>query len=351
MEPSSPKLKIDDGGQQTYTQGSFWIAKATMPYHFETKTGKSKKQEWLMIEGVPCICVGLKDDTIFMNSFTSSKDRTFAVDKCKMSELFDQAVVDNDCIVAPKYPFPIPINEFDIRDTVGRLQEQLTIMVKQADCAPMVKKIIEDKLSQVINAQGVSYYITIPEYEQYKNGEIVLSGHKRFGNEIFNRNCRWCPPVDISYDEFVASPSYPAPLGIRPKDFCLPSELISTLIEMVTQIYNMPNINKKSFDTFNTQFQLEERSEHCCKYCGNCIDSKDYSSEYKSETNFMEICHRNPNDRFLASNMYWGHGECNRKQGGYSETDRKHEGLRLMLIHDEITKELYDQLISSIKSC
>ena len=38
----------------------------------------------------------------------------------------------------------------------------------------------------------------------------------------------------------------------------------------------------------------------------------------------MEICHRDPNDRFLVRNMYWGHGECNRRQGGYSEETLKY---------------------------
>ena len=34
--------------------------------------------------------------------------------------------------------------------------------------------------------------------------------------------------------------------------------------------------------------------------------------------NFIEICHKDPNERFLKKNMYWGNGECNRRQGGYS---------------------------------
>ena len=28
--------------------------------------------------------------------------------------------------------------------------------------------------------------------------------------------------------------------------------------------------------------------------------------------------------------MYWGHGECNRRQGGYSEEDRIEDALRLL---------------------
>ena len=73
------------------------------------------------------------------------------------------------------------------------------------------------------------------------------------------------------------------------------------------------------------------------------MDLNDYSSSYMSETNYIEICHRDPNDRFLTRNMYWGHGDCNRRQGGYSEADRIREGLSLaarnieLLSKDDLT--------------
>jgi hypothetical protein len=28
--------------------------------------------------------------------------------------------------------------------------------------------------------------------------------------------------------------------------------------------------------------------------------------------------------------MYWGHGECNRRQGGYTEQDRINDAIRLL---------------------
>ena len=66
--------------------------------------------------------------------------------------------------------------------------------------------------------------------------------------EIFNRNSRCCPPIDITYEEYSKSPSYPAPLGIRPKDFCLPSELIITMNELINQIVNFDGIDDVSFE-------------------------------------------------------------------------------------------------------
>jgi len=41
--------------------------------------------------------------------------------------------------------------------------------------------------------------------------------------------------------------------------------------------------------------------------------------------------------------MYWGHGDCNRRQGGYSEADRIREGFSLatrnleLLSKDDLT--------------
>lgn len=326
--------------------GKFYIARYTLPFNFITKKGKSAKKEWLMIEGVPCKVVDLKEDNVILNSFTSAPSRNFEVHLSKMNDLFDESFIVDNAIYAPKYPFPIMINEFEKRNDVNKLENDLRKLIMNPECDKTVKTIINDKLFQLIQSQGAPY-ITMEKYYNYKEAKITLSKHERFGSEIFNRNCRWCPPIDITYDDYTQSPSYPAPLGIRPKDFCLPSELIETMTEMINQIYNMPNIDKKSFNDLHQL--LETRSEHKCKYCGLCLDASEYSSIYKSETNFMEICHRDPNERFLKDNMYWGHGECNRKQGGYSEYQRKIDGLRLMYLDNEISQGEYDALKEKIK--
>lgn len=329
--------------------GSFWIAQQTLPFCCTTKTGEGKKQEWVMIEGVPCRVISVTAEKTELNSFTSAQKRTFKIDTAKFSELFTTAHIEDDCIHAPKYPTPIHISEFEEREKVSILEKKIKKITKNPECNETVKRIIEDKLFQMIQSQGAPY-ITIEKYETFKSGSITLSKHQRFGSEIFNRNCRWCPPIDICYDDYVKSPSYPAPLGIRPKDFCLPSELVTTMTEMITQIYNMVNVDKKSFAPFLEDCTLEEREPHKCKYCGEALDVAEYSSEYKSENNFMEICHRDPNERFIKTNMYWGHGECNRRQGGFSEDQRKRDGIRLMYISGDITEAVYQILIASIKS-
>jgi hypothetical protein len=341
--------------EQTMNIGEFMIANKTCPWHYNIagkngKTEKSKKKEWLIIEGVPCQIISVKDDVIIMNSFTSSKDRLFEVEKNILNDLFTKASINDGYISSSKYPTPIPIIEFENREKVKQMVKKLEEMIKHPECNTTVRKIFEDKLFQMLQSQGAPY-ITIDKYDQYKKGEITLSAHQRFGSEIFNRNTRWCPPIDITYDEFKVSPSYPAPLGVRPKDFCLPSELLETLKELVTQIYNMPNIDKKSFETIREEFNLQERKHHCCLYCGTCVDANDYSSVYKSETNFMEICHRDPNDRFLTRNMYWGHGDCNRRQGGYSEDERIKDVLQMLRTNSTHLGNYTSQLKNLISTC
>ena len=63
-----------------------------------------------------------------------------------------------------------------------------------------------------------------------------------------------------------------------------------------------------------------------------------------SETNYIEICHRDPNDRFLVRNMYWGTGESNRRQGGYSEEDRIEDAIRLLMNNQEHFEKYKEQL-------
>ena len=167
--------------------------------------------------------------------------------------------------------------------------------------------------------------------------ELTLK-EKHFGEPLFNRSSRCSPVVDhLSWEEYRASPSYPYPIGIRNKDFCLPSEMIAVSVEMIRQLLTLKNVEdkyrekiQKIFTDFNIEPQFNNFVTHRCTYCGEEIDLNEYSSNYASETNYIEICHRDPNACFCMGNMYWGHGECNRRQGGYTETERIEDALGLI---------------------
>lgn len=342
----SPKIPISN----------YCVAKQTVPRNYDNKNGISKQKEYLQIEGVPCKIIKIsknnneRNTMITLNSFTNASSRVFTINLEEFVNNFTEINPDNEGnLCLSSYPFPINIIEFDKREDVVLLKNKIQQVYKNKKVSKIVRQIFKDKLFQLTQSQGAPY-ITIKDYYKYKNGKIILSKHKRFGNEFFNRKARWCPPINITYEEYLNSPSYPAPLGIRPKDFCLPSELVTTIKELIVQIVNFDGLDDVLFNEIKKNIPFIYKKEHFCKYCGMKIYSDKYYSEYKSCNNYIEICHRDPNDRFLIRNMYWGHGECNRRQGGYSETDRINDGARLMLLNEYINIETYDNIIKHNKN-
>jgi hypothetical protein len=312
-----------------------YVSKKTVLRNFDIKNGISKKKEWIQIEGVPCKIIKKNNSIVTLNSFTSSYNRYFTISSEELNNTFKKTTIDKEgnIINLKKYNIDINIKEFDERKKINEIQKDVKLMINDCKCEK-IKNILNDKLFQIIQSQG-SPYISITEYNNYKNGKINLSKHKRFGHMIFNRNVRWCPPINISYDEYIKSPSYPAPLGIRPKDFCLPSELKESIIELLYQINNFKNIKYNFLSNYILKYNIsDDNIIHKCKYCGIPIDIDNYHSKYKSSNNYIEICHRDPKERFLKSNIYFGHGECNRKQGGYSEIDIIEDSIKLLSLYD-----------------
>ena len=349
MEPTKEEVHED----MEPTKGQYWVPKMTKLHHFLTKKGYSKKEEWLQVEGCPVKVIKVNDDSIELNSFHSAENRTFKVSIFDFKQDFFPAKEDEDYLYLPSYPDPIAKKEFEEREEVDKFISSLRRLSKDQNICENVRNCISVKLPQLIEASGAEY-ITIDSYHQYQRGEVDLSNpHKRFGHMIFNRNSRWCPPINISYDEYKESPSYPAPIGIRPKDFCLPSELKATLEELINQIMNFENVKERTFLCIQEKLDfVEKREYHTCKYCGGVVDMnecvfvKDNNGNiktYKSSENYIEICHRDPNDRFLKDNMYIGHGDCNRRQGGFSEIERIKDAYYLMYSNRFITKEDKDK--------
>ena len=325
------------------------IAKATEPRHYLTKEGVSKKQEYLMIGGAPYMVIRFDVITgiLTINPLTSASSREFEIPKDELVTDFFEGILDADNFITnldpKKYPMKVNISEFQSRDDFGDFKKDIDLWVKNLD-NKILQKIFQDKVFQMVQTQGAPFE-TIPNLEKFKQTTKMHDGliegmtvHKRFGNQIFNRNCRWAPVADnVIYDDFTLCESYPFPIGIRAKDFCLPSEMINVLVEMIRQILTFKNVDEKYrkemqliFDKYNIKDVFQNHTCHCCTYCGIEIDMMLYSSQYKSENNYIEICHRDPNSNFCKKNMYWGHGECNRKQGGYDEEDRLRDAINLI---------------------
>jgi hypothetical protein len=291
-------------------QHEFYIAKKTMPRNFETCSGISKQQEYLQVEGVPVKLVNETNEKITLNSLTSSPNRNFSVSKEDFKNDFEPAViVDGEITNCTKYPCNIPVDEFTHRDnfekTIATIKNKFVAKIK----SKRLSNFIKDKIFQMIQSQGCVKSITLKHYGDYMNGKIKRIKHKRIGDPIFNRNSRWCPPIpdNYTYDEFETSPSFPAPIGIRSKDFCLPSQLITTITELIKQSLSFKNVDPIHKEAFKGLFPeiTYEKGNHKCKYCGIDIDIALYDSRYKSKENYIELCHRDPRYSYSPNNVYW----------------------------------------------
>ncbi len=337
------------------------IAKQTKLRHYLTKKGESKKKEYLQIEGAPLIVINFENDIVTLNSLTSSFARKFNISKQELVTGFIPGQLDDNNIITnldkTKYPLPVNVSEFQWRDDFVKFEADIKTFVKSLKKVnPLLQKIFHDKLFQMIQTQGAPFE-KIVDIEKFIENGPNQSKHTRFGNPIFNRNCRWCPVADhLTWEQYETCPSYPYPIGIRAKDFCLPSEMHKVLVEMIKQILTFKNVDEKHrqnmqtiFSKYNVENVFDNITCHCCKYCGCEIDMNAYTSQYKSEHNYIEICHRDPNSHFCVKNMYWGHGECNRRQGGYTESDRIQDAIGL--INYNSTDYSLDQLQNLMKAC
>jgi hypothetical protein len=334
----------------------FLISKKSIPRKCLTVKGALKAEyEWVQIEGVPCqVMEEIYDDEglyqgCILNSFTSNPESRFKVAAEELEEHFEPAVMDKQGFILGLQKYPdgkIHNSEFKKRADV----QQIASVFKR-----FPNKDLASKLEQTLVSQGSTHAATIPLYLDYMSGAKKLKSTENFGDPIFNRHKRWCPPIDISFEEFKASPSYPAPIGVRPKDFCLPSEIISSAVELAGQMCRFLNSDRELTAYLQTNIltvygaaaqgrALAAASPFCCKWCNKVIDANCCKAEYKSATNYIEICHRDPNDRFLPRNVYWGHGDCNRRQGGYTEEDRIQDAMTLLKYNPEYLKKYAAEL-------
>ena len=311
--------------------GDLFLPYKTKPY----------KKNWSQVEGVPCKVLEKTSTEITLNSFHSSSNNTkFLVNIQDFYREFTKLEIKDDNILnLDKYPTIKTLTqldyEFERRQDVTDLISKVKIKSKEFPC--VIKKVLDDKLAQIVSPAGNNKVITLEDFNKFNNEK--KDTHKRYGDPIFNRTTRWAPSIDCTYEDFEKSLSFPAPLGIRPHDFALPSELVKTAEELINQIINFDGIDEKDFNTIAKVLPFIKKNPHKCKYCNKPLNIKEYSSEYKSKNNYTEICHRDPNGKFSPDNMYWGHGNCNRIQGGFSEKEREKDGLRLILQNENLTEE------------
>lgn len=214
------------------------------------------------------------------------------------------------------------------------------------------KKYIKKKIDQIEPSSGCTKTYTIiqaKEILECKNvSELNIPQSK--GSQIFNRTKRYNKPIhDTSRKNFERSESYPYPDGLRCKDYSSPKQLCLVSLKLrlnYFKIYNnkviceelinrLQNIINKYSEELDPEYLkiINDiiKKKQVCHYCNNRLIKDDLlSNGYGSQTNNSELCHRDPNKHTTYDNIYWGHGECNRRQSNNTEYEIVLKGLELL---------------------
>ena len=332
-----------------YAIGDYIVSKKTLALHKKTNSGTSKQLEWISAD-TPSIVKEVNSENILIDNFCKSHTTQHIVPIEELTYFTKCETNESGHILGLKwYPGEsIHETEFDKRKDVRDFEKDLKETIKELPESDMVRILLRDKLAQIRASQGAAF-MKIPNTLKLIPEEVRKEKTKRYDFMIYNRNTRWSPPISesYSYEEYEKSINFIRPIGIRSKDFCLPSELVDTYKVMIKQIICFKNVDPETKKKLMDFLKIDSSNcveVHKCKWSGKEIDVDEYSSTYSSKDNFIEICHRDPNDRFLARNMYWGFGESNRQQGGYSEENRVKQIAKLCKYNPEMMELLRKEL-------
>ena len=125
------------------------IAKRTLPRHSLTKSGKSKKLEYVQIEGVPLIVTSIENNLFTLNPLTSAEKKNFVVSKEDLvSDFYTGELDENNFITnldSKKYPKPVNITEFSDRDRLAKFNAAVMKEIKSwSKC--LLKEVLIGKL-------------------------------------------------------------------------------------------------------------------------------------------------------------------------------------------------------------
>jgi hypothetical protein len=210
-----------------------------------------------------------------------------------------------------------------------------------------IKKTYQDAFTSA----GSSKALTIAEYQKFQLGHFSASGLNKIGDPVFNRAPRWTPVADES--DWINAGD-PAPIGIRKSDHARLSQCIIIYKELLWQIFSSAHNFQVSKEIEDYVGRAIVPGQHRCLYCGTQVELAAFSEQhYGMKVHPVNFCHRDPSEadaRTRPGNVYFGHTECNRIQGGLSELGRIQDGLRLLNLHktlyfqDQDVQKLLNQL-------
>jgi hypothetical protein len=279
--------------------------------------------DWLC-EHVPCAV--LKTDEFGVATVKPfNKSNSIMLSPEKLSSDFVELSRDADFVYVPQYPDgKVRVSEFSVKKiSISKLTKHFN---GNDNFVKLLKKAEQDSYT----GKGNAFCINFADYQKYKTTQ-QSSKLERVGDPIFNRTPRHTVPVASSYsrEDFEKSPSFPAPIGIRAEDFAWPSEQNAILREMLTQVFNCKNAPVCPEELRVKIGITITPNSHKCDWCGLVMDVQELNQAYCSKEHSVNFCHRNPTIGTKSGNVYVGHCSCNREQGGYSETERVRQIIRL----------------------
>ena len=303
--------------------------------------------EWIC-DGVPCRMMGSDSDTVTIHPFNGSKKK---ISKELFESEFVECVSDGTFVYADRYPEGrVLISEFDVKPiSIIPLKKAF----KDHACFPLIEKAEQD----AYHAKGNNFCIKLADYRAFQEktvGSTVAqakpSSLERVGDPIFNRQRRHCPPVPASWtrSDFEGCPSFPAPIGIRAEDFAFPSEQNAILRELLTQVFSCANAPDLPPELQTHYGITVNKNTHKCDWCGEIIDIAGLNQSYCATVHSVNFCHRDPKIGTKLGNVYIGHCSCNREQGGYSETERVDQILRLAKANPDMMAQLARGLLLNL---
>jgi hypothetical protein len=300
-----------------------------------TKTITYKKN-WIC-QGVPCKVETIEIDYTYISPFNVQS--TLKIPNEIIENEFITLENDETNVYTEIYPTgKIPISEF----TVNRISiNKLELHFKDTEYSDIIGKCKQDSY----HSKGNNSCITVERYNQYNTNKST-SKLERIGDPVFNRSVRHSPPISktFSREDFEQSPSYPAPIGIRESDFALPSEQNEILIELLNQFFNCKNAPECPEEIKNELGLTINQNSHLCLWCGELIDISDLNQTYCSKEHSINFCHRIPELGTKKGNVYLGHCNCNREQGGYSEEERVNQIIRLAKSNPSYREKILQEL-------
>ena len=311
------------------------------------------KKEWLCAN-VPCIVISKTDASITVKPF--NKKGELKVSNDIFDSVFQPLESDDEFVYSKSYPHGrIWIQEFNIKPIsilpilkyFNQIQNQNHSQNQYKNLLTLLEKAEHDSYT----GKGNTACINMSKYNDYIAKTKTINILERIGDPVFNRTSRHTTPIPVNFNrqQFEASPSFPAPIGIRNEDFAWPSEQNEILRQLLSQIFsckNAPECPEEIREKIG--FSIIPNS-HKCEWCGQHLDIHELNQEYCSEVHSVNFCHRDPNLGTRPNNVYIGHCSCNREQGGYSEEERISQTIRIAS-HNPKYKEMLLQALNPSQS-